>query len=98
MLNTYWQQKYFKKIFKTINSIFYFLYFNKITNTTNNDNINNIFCVLMGSWASDVSHQRSGLDQSTSSTNAIVTSSNPPNEFTPNKVENSPRPNSVLSE
>jgi len=68
------------------------------TRCNKNNNIDDMFCALMRSWASDVFNQRTGIDYSPSSTNAIVISSSPPNEFTPNKVEKPPRPNSVLSE
>lgn len=62
-------------------------------------NINNyLLFALMDSWTSEGSNKPTGTDISPSLISAKVTSSTPPNEFTPNKDEILPRPNSVLFE
>lgn len=52
----------------------------------------------MDSWTSEMSNQGTGIEFSPSLISTKVTSSTPPNEFTPNKHDTLPRPNSVLFE
>lgn len=57
-------------------------------------NINNLSYTLMDSWTSEMSNQPARTEFPPPLISEKVMSSTPPSEFTPNKDETLPRPNS----